>query len=110
MSAAGGGAIGLHRAEIPLSPHRRVQNFQRPTPSHVSTITPRAPRRGDDHVARGRRGRMKIRTSYSPLALFTCQRDDATAGDSDMACIMVIVSSPKHFYGPTAAPAPTSMN
>ena len=68
----------LLRAEIPLSPRRRVQHFQRPTPSHVSTITPRAPRCGDDHVARGRRGRMKIRTSYSPLALFTCQRDDAS--------------------------------
>jgi len=34
------------RAEIPLSPRRRVQHFQRPTPSHVSSITPRAPRRG----------------------------------------------------------------
>ena len=67
----------LLRAEIPLSPRRRVQHLQRPTPSHVSSITPRAPRRGDDHVARGRRGRMKIRTSYSPLALFTRQRDDA---------------------------------
>ena len=64
-------------AEIPLSPRRRVQHLQRPTPSHVSSITPRAPRRGDEHVARGRHGRMKIRTSYSPLALFTCQRDDA---------------------------------
>jgi putative transposase len=63
--------------EIPLSPRRRVQHFQRPTPSHVSSITPRAPRRGDDHVARGRRRRMKIRTPYSPLALFAWQRDDA---------------------------------
>jgi hypothetical protein len=53
------------------------EHFQRPTPSHVSSITSRAPRRGDDHVARGRRGRMKIRTPYSPLALFTRQRDDA---------------------------------
>jgi putative transposase len=33
------------RVEIPLSPRRRVQHFQRPTPSHVSSITPRAPRR-----------------------------------------------------------------
>jgi len=34
--------------------------------------------RGDEHVARGRRGRMKIRNPpYSPLALFAWQRDDA---------------------------------
>jgi hypothetical protein len=31
------------------------------TPSHVSSITPRATRRGDDHVARGRRGGLRIR-------------------------------------------------
>jgi hypothetical protein len=48
------------RAEIPLGSRRRVQHFQRPTPSHVSSITPRAPRRGNEHVARGRRGRMKV--------------------------------------------------
>jgi putative transposase len=46
---------------IPLSPRRRVQHFLRPTPSHVSSIAPRAPRRCDVHVAQGRRGRMKIR-------------------------------------------------
>jgi hypothetical protein len=44
----------------------------------------------------------RVRVSRSALT--------STPGDSDMACIMVIVSSPKHFYGPTAAPAPTSMN
>ena len=33
--------------------------------------------RGDDHVARGRRCRLKIRTRYRPLALFAWQRDDA---------------------------------
>ena len=42
--------------EIPLNPRRRLQHFQRPTPSHVSSNTPRVTRRGDDHVARGRRG------------------------------------------------------
>ena len=42
------------------TPRRRLQHIQRPTPSHVSQITPRATRRGDDHVARGRRG-LKIR-------------------------------------------------
>jgi hypothetical protein len=39
-------------AKIPLSPRRRVLHFQRPTPSHVSPITPRATRRGDEHMAR----------------------------------------------------------
>src|ERR1700722_6625993 len=66
-----------------MRPGILTKSFQRPTPSHVSSITPRAPRRGDDYVARGRRGRMKIRTSYSPLALFTCQRDDALVDDND---------------------------
>src|SRR5271163_2508377 len=47
--------------EVPLNPRRRLQHIQRPTPSHVGQITPRATRRGDDHVARGRRGGLKIR-------------------------------------------------
>jgi transposase-like protein len=50
--------------EISLSPRRHVQHFQRPTPSHVSSITPCAPPRGDEHMARGRCGRMKIGTPY----------------------------------------------
>jgi putative transposase len=37
--------------EVPLNPRRRLQHFQRPTPSHVSPNTPPAARRGDDHVA-----------------------------------------------------------
>ena len=40
--------------------------------NHIACSAPR-----DDHVARGRRGRMKLRAPYSPLALVTCQRDDA---------------------------------
>src|ERR1700683_1677898 len=67
----------LLRAEIPLSPRRRVQHLRRPTPPHVSSITPRAPRHGGEHVARGRCGRMKIRTPHSPIALFVWQRGDA---------------------------------
>jgi transposase-like protein len=47
--------------KVPLNPRRRLQHFQCPTPSHVSSISPRATRRGDDHVARGRRGGLKIR-------------------------------------------------
>jgi len=39
---------------------------QRPTPSHVRSITPRATHRGDEYVARGRRGRLKIRMAQSP--------------------------------------------
>jgi hypothetical protein len=54
---------GLLRAEIPLSPRSHVQQ-QRPTPSHVSPITPCAPRHGDEHMARDRCGRMKIGTPY----------------------------------------------
>ncbi len=59
-----------------LPAHAAVYNTC-PTPSHVSPITLRAPRRGDEHVARGRRSRLKIRTRYSPLALSAWQRDDA---------------------------------
>jgi hypothetical protein len=51
--------------EIPFNPRHRLQHFQRPTPSHISSIAPRATRRGDDHVARGRRGRLKFRTAIS---------------------------------------------
>ena len=47
--------------EVPLNPRRRLQHFQRPTPSHVSSISPRATRRRDDHVARGRHGGLKSR-------------------------------------------------
>jgi hypothetical protein len=48
------------RAEIPLNPRRRLQHLQRPTPSHISPIAPRAARRGNDHVARGRRGPLEV--------------------------------------------------
>ncbi len=47
--------------EVPLNPRRRLQHIQCPTRSHVSQITPRATRRGDDHVARGGPGGLKIR-------------------------------------------------
>jgi transposase-like protein len=49
--------------EIPLNPRRRLQHRQRPTPSHISSNAPCASRRGDDYVARGRRGRLKFRTA-----------------------------------------------
>jgi hypothetical protein len=75
-------------AEVSLSPRRRLQHLQRPTPSHVSSITPRAPRRGDEHVAGGRCGRMKIGTPpYSPLALLAWQRDDALLGVDASGCL-----------------------
>src|SRR5271154_1063155 len=45
--------------KIPLHPRCRLQHFQRPTPSHVSSNTPRATRRGGDHVASSSRGGLK---------------------------------------------------
>jgi DDE domain len=55
--------------EVSLNPRRRLQHFQRPTSSHLSSISPRATRRGDDHVARGRRGGLKIRKVWTARAL-----------------------------------------
>jgi integrase/recombinase XerD len=63
--------IGAHALRATI--RSTVYNFQCPTPSHVSSITPRAPRRGDEHVARRRRSRLNIRTRYSPLALLARQ-------------------------------------
>jgi hypothetical protein len=62
--------------EVSLNPRRRLQHVQRPTPSRVSSITPRAARRVDDHVARGRRRGLKIRRRR-PLSLFARQCDSA---------------------------------
>jgi transposase-like protein len=42
-----------------------LQHLRRPTPSHNSSIAPRATRRGDDPVPRGRRGSLKFRTAIS---------------------------------------------
>jgi putative transposase len=47
--------------KTPLRPRRRLQHFQHPAPSLVSSNTPRPTRRGDDHVARGRHGGIRIR-------------------------------------------------
>ena len=70
---AGGSARCKSACSAPI---RRVRYLQRPTPSHVTSIRPRAPRCGDEHGSRGRRGRMKI-TPHSLLPLFAWQRDDA---------------------------------
>jgi hypothetical protein len=48
------------RAHSVVSGAPRLTTFQRPAPSHVSSIAPRPTRRGDDHMARGRRGGLKI--------------------------------------------------
>jgi len=45
--------------EISLHSRSRLQHFQRPTPPHISPNAPKLPRRGDEHVARGRCGRLK---------------------------------------------------
>ncbi len=59
---------------LPVCSRRRAKHFQRPTPSHVSSITPRATHCGDEHMARGRRGSLKFRRVENLRAL---QRDSA---------------------------------
>ena len=53
-------------AEISFHTRRRLQHFQRPTPPHISSIAPRAPHCGDEHMARGRRRRLKF---HAPIPL-----------------------------------------
>ena len=55
-------------AKIPLHPRRRrLQHFQLPTPSHVSSNTPRPTRRSDDHVgARPSRRLQNVGRAPSP--------------------------------------------
>jgi DDE domain len=57
-------------AEISLNPRRRLQHLQRPTPSHVSSIGPRASRRGVDYVARLLRLLQVSRTNPALRRLF----------------------------------------
>src|SRR5450755_3523 len=47
--------------EIPLNPCRRLQHLQPPTPSHIGPNAPSAPRRRDEHLARGARSSLNIR-------------------------------------------------
>ena len=47
------------RSEIPLDPRRGLQHIQRPTPPHFCPNTSHPARRGDEHVARCCRGRLK---------------------------------------------------
>src|SRR5208337_397346 len=46
--------------EISFHTRRRLQYFQRPTPSHLGSNAPDASRCGDDHVADGGRGGLTI--------------------------------------------------
>src|ERR1700730_1136180 len=46
--------------KISLNPRSRLQDFQRPAPSHFCKDTPSLSRVGYEHVARGTRGRLKI--------------------------------------------------
>src|SRR5471030_1039012 len=63
--------------EIPFDACRRLQHFQCPTPSHVSRNAPKFSRCGDEHVARGRCGRLKL-TSRNLIAFFIRQCDKAS--------------------------------
>jgi hypothetical protein len=51
------------RTEIPLNARRRLQHLQRPAPSDFSRNAPHASHCGDERVARGRRGSLKIRAT-----------------------------------------------
>ena len=55
--------------EIPLNPRRRLQHLQRPAPSRLCPNASHLPRRGDEHVARGGRGCLKLHELWSLLAL-----------------------------------------
>jgi putative transposase len=55
--------------EIPLDPRRRLQHLQRPASSDFSSNAPHASRRGDGHVARGCRDRLKLCVALSARAL-----------------------------------------
>jgi putative transposase len=69
----------MQRFKSAGSAQKFLQHFQRSTPSHVSSNTPRATRRGNDHVARGRRGGLRIR-GRRPLVAFARQCDSAEGG------------------------------
>src|SRR5476649_1176414 len=49
--------------EVSLNPCRRLQHFQRPTPPRLCPNASHPPRRGDEHVARRRRGHLKSRAT-----------------------------------------------
>jgi hypothetical protein len=62
------------RAKVPLSACSSLQHLQRPTPSHLSQNAPNLPGIGDEDVAHGGRGRLKIhKTRVSRVQ----QRDNA---------------------------------
>ena len=63
-------------AEIPFHTRRRLQHFQRPTPSHLGSIAPDATRRGDEHVARGRRCGVRVPAPKRSITLVPPQRDN----------------------------------
>src|ERR1700674_4456480 len=63
--------------EIPLNSCRRFQYLQRPTPSDFSPYASRAPRRGDEHVARSCHRRLKLSATNFALS-FRCRFDNVT--------------------------------
>src|SRR5882724_10919902 len=63
---------------ISLDPRSRLQHLQRPTPPLISPNAPRLSGGGDEHVARGTRGRLKICETQA-FRVLVRQRDNAGA-------------------------------
>jgi hypothetical protein len=51
--------------EIPLNPRCRLQYLQRPTPPHISPNAPKLTRHGNEHLARGSHGYLKLRETQA---------------------------------------------
>jgi hypothetical protein len=64
--------------EISLNSRRRLQYIHRPAPPHFRPNASHPPRRGDEHLARRRRGRLN-RERPGLFAFSVRQRDDAGA-------------------------------
>src|SRR5208282_1877711 len=71
--------------EISFHTRRRLQYFQRPAPSHLGSNAPDATRRGDEHVARGRRCGVRIPAPNGSITLVPPQRDN-TVEDVAAGC------------------------
>src|SRR5450631_3839813 len=66
--------------EVSLNPCSRLQHFQRPTPPRLRPNASHPQRRGDEHVARRRRGHLKCQEPWL-FAFSVRQRDDAQTSE-----------------------------